>query len=389
MFGFWDVKNEDDQSTIQKWFHKKWEIINNSPWLTLPEKVIEWIIKIKNASSGLGNKLLKLTNKDLFIYFFVFVVCVILFFGASFLWGLTISIIALIPLILYVLNFKKISKNMRRLPFIFYVFYMSFIIFKTILTTNIYYASIIMLLIMPFSFSLFFIPLGLILIVSGTTSKENTNSFAANISTAMAISFFITFLAISIGHIIIPTGWVPQTFQMLISNVLLDGFTLLATFYILEEFVKPPYLIRIPLAITVDLFVAAVFACASLYFGLVGTEQALTIPQILNILMFKSPNGGSLEFGPFFWTMHTTFIPTVIYLFIILLCWLAKLMLQPIHLFFDWARIHNHPLRLTAALCVIFVAVFTALSFAAATAEEKLKQDIKIQSHSVSTQPPP
>ncbi len=391
VFGFWDVKNEDDQSSVIEWFHKKWEIINDSPWLTLPEKVINWAVKLKEEIPSLNKKYL-----DKIVGFpkrLVGSYILILPILCSFLlWGLMKTILGFSLYLVGFLGMTKLKKLSGKFEY-FYAFLtfisMVIIVFKAALTTNIYLALIIMLFVMPMAFFMIFPIIFLGEISSKFNLDTGTENWLLNLSFVMVFSFFITFLAISLGHIIIPNGWIPQTLQMLISNVLLDGFTLMATLYILGKIVKPPYIIRIPLAIAVDLFVAAVFACASLYFGLVGTEQALTIPQILNVLMFKSPNGGFYEFGPFFWTMHTTFIPTVIYLFIILLCWLAKFMLQPAHLFFGWARVHNHPLRLTAALCGVFVAVFTVLSFAAATAEEKLKQDIKIQNNPVSTQLPP
>ena len=94
---------------------------------------------------------------------------------------------------------------------------------------------------------------------------------------ALGTSFVITLLAFLVGNLISPEAHVPRTWQMLISNVLLDGVTLLATFALITWAVREKAWWRIPSAIVLDFLVACLLACASLYIGLVFTEDELTL----------------------------------------------------------------------------------------------------------------
>jgi len=160
---------------------------------------------------------------------------------------------------------------------------------------------------------------------------------------------------------------------MLLSNVILDGFTLVATVAILSQAVVRPGLLRIPMAVFLDIVVAALLACCSLYFGLMLTSKALSVSEVLNVLLAKSPDGYSLELGPYFWAMHTTFLPTLLYLGLIFAAWLGKALLTPVEWFFGKGQESSNPLKLTSALCGVFMAVFWLLSYATAFMEKFLK----------------
>ena len=150
----------------------------------------------------------------------------------------------------------------------------------------------------------------------------------------------------------------PQTWQMLISNVLLDGVTLLATFALITWAVREKAWLRIPIAIFLDVLVACLLACASLYIGLVFTEDELTLTAVINILIGKAAGGDHYELGPYFWAMHTTFLPTLAYLFIILVAWLGKTILIPFEWFLGKGKAHRNPLGLTASLFVLLASFF-------------------------------
>src|SRR3989442_14008466 len=102
------------------------------------------------------------------------------------------------------------------------------------------------------------------------------------------------------------------------------------TFTILDKMTARPGLLRIPMAVFLDLVIAAILACGSIYFGLVSTNKALGLTQLLYILVAHSPDGSQVEFSPYFWVMHTTFIPTLLYLLFLLGCWIGKSLLLPV-----------------------------------------------------------
>jgi hypothetical protein len=189
-------------------------------------------------------------------------------------------------------------------------------------------------------------------------------------SVAVTLSFAVTFLAMLLGHLVNQSAWVPQTLQMLVSNVIFDGFTVVVTLALLSWAVAKRTMLRIPCAIFLDIVIAALLACCSLHFGLVFTEKAVTWGETLNVLLAKSPGAEGFELGPYFWTMHTTFLPTLLYLSLIFVTWTGKLILLPIKWFFGAGQEHKNPLKLTAAFLTLFSVAFGSLSFMASTAQE-------------------
>ena len=188
-------------------------------------------------------------------------------------------------------------------------------------------------------------------------------------------SFPLTLLSLFIGKLASPDGWIPQTLQMLFSNVLCDGITIAATFWLLALAVEPRKKLPIPIAVVLDIIVAALLACASLYFGLVGTDHALSIGQVLRVLVALSPESSGFETGPCFWAMYTTFIPTLIYASIILMCYLAKLLVLPVaHILFK-GKESEKPHHLMAALFALVAVIFGVLATGAGHMEDALSKD--------------
>ena len=188
---------------------------------------------------------------------------------------------------------------------------------------------------------------------------ERSQNAGTLLGMSVSFSFFVTFFALWAGHTFAASGWVPQTAQMLISNALLDGLTILTTLSILEKAsgAQPRY--SIPLAVALDLSLASIFALLSLWFGLLGTRHSVGLAQAAWVFLGHSTDGARWNFGPLFWVMHTTFIPTLFYLIFVLSCWLAKGILALTRLFF--AKGHHpdiNPVRMTAG----FIGVMGALS---------------------------
>ncbi len=200
-------------------------------------------------------------------------------------------------------------------------------------------------------------------VITDTNTFEDTPDTLYLLGQALGTSFVITMLAFLVGNLISPEALVPQTWQMLISNVLLDGVTLLVTFALITWAVREKAWWRIPNAIVLDVLVACLLACASLYLGLVFTENELTVTAVLNILIGKAATGDHYELGPYFWAMHTTFLPTLAYLSFILVAWLGKTILAPFEWFLDEGKAHQNPLGLTAALFVLLASFFLFSAF--------------------------
>jgi len=196
---------------------------------------------------------------------------------------------------------------------------------------------------------------------------------------AICASFVVTLAAMLIGHTAEPTAWEPKTTRMLLSNVIFDGLTFWITMLLLGWTATKNTMRRIPGVILADLVIAGVLACASLYVGLVATAEALSLPEILNVLIARDVQGNHWEVGPYFWTMHTAFLPTCAYLLLMLVAWLGKLILIPADWFFRQAKGNPNPLKLTALLFAILVVVCAALHFAADTKHEHAKERELVQ----------
>ena len=236
------------------------------------------------------------------------------------------------------------------------------LLFRVSLEIAIHWAAFIMVVLLPLYWFIILIPLVIPSLIWDKDMSESTTNDLLLLSMAVTASFTITFLALLVGHLAVPDLWVPQTFQMLASNVVFDGVTMVATFSILSRAVACPGMFRILAAVWLDFVVAALLACCSLYFALVFTERALSVGEILNILIFRSPDGAGFELGPYFWVMHTTFLPTLSYLALILLAWTGKALLIPVSRFFETGSRNPNPLHLTSMLFGIFLAIFTALA---------------------------
>lgn len=219
---------------------------------------------------------------------------------------------------------------------------------------------------------------------------------------SITVSLLVTFIALFVGHIVDPAAWVPQTAQALVSNVIFDALTVAATAWLfsraadiqsssrwsasegsvpqsevmvmvrqltsLELFIFRPVSKRlsVPAAVSLDLVLALLFACASLWCSLASTVNALTIHQVLRVLIARSVDGRRWQAGPFFWMMHTTFLPTVVYVLLVLLAWWTKATLGPVRWFLGRAQHQDiNPIGLTARLIASMAAMLGLASFAA------------------------
>ncbi len=112
--------------------------------------------------------------------------------------------------------------------------------------------------------------------------------------------------------------------KLIVANVICDVITILCTYQILLWIQKANLFPFTLFAILFDIAIAAFLATVALYYGLLGTPEEITHAEAINILLFKFRDGSAFGIDPYFWIMHTTFIPTLIYLSILFLALVAK-----------------------------------------------------------------
>lgn len=395
-FGLYNTCKGDDQGSVNTWFRSKWKRLEKSPFLTLPEKSIGWVLNIVKIYNELPLRDLDFPwlryclNSSL-----IFVVIVSLY---SAHWNnkvfcTTIFIIILLFCIssTFVHFYKKptsqckvnnnivlIFEFLTMLSFCLLMCLAIYIVFSFSLKISLLYSLPVMLAITPSCMMYSYIILDQIVQfanqfgISSVRSRDLNESIAPFIF-AGCISFSVTYSSFLFGNVANPEALVPQTFSMLLSNVLFDGLTMVTTLAILRWAIARKVAFRIPLAIGIDIFLCAVLACGSLYFGLYLSDYRLSMGEVVLVLFGRVPDNAGFELGPCFWAMHTTFLPTMFYLSFILFAWVSQCFLYPVRWLFGVGQTHKNPLKLTAVFLYFISAIFFALTYGTGLAEEYVK----------------
>lgn len=155
--------------------------------------------------------------------------------------------------------------------------------------------------------------------------------------------------------------------QLILSNIIFDGATISFTIWVLQKF-------PLGTAIVLDILVSGMFACGSLWCGLVGTSTELSLRQVLRVLFFSSSDGSRISLGPHFWIMHSTFMPTLIYLSTIAVAYVAKVVSIGIAKFLKrGANPHGSSLQYIGFTTAILVAVLQGLAQIVGDFEDRAK----------------
>ncbi|WP_417486540.1 hypothetical protein [Maricaulis sp.] len=160
----------------------------------------------------------------------------------------------------------------------------------------------------------------------------------------ICLSLALTFSALALGSLLEPTAPLPQTPQLVVFNAVFDGLTLMLTIRVLQFATRGAFRrgssdviasLKVFGAIIVDIGIAAGLAFLSLYVGLFGSEFQVSAAEAFRVLIGLAPNGEGAEFGPYFWVMHTAFIPTLMYLLGLVLLILMKLIATLFYIVFN------------------------------------------------------
>lgn len=152
--------------------------------------------------------------------------------------------------------------------------------------------------------------------------------WAGSFIAGATVSFLVTILILMVSEPATREALFP-TPQLLFWNAICDGLTLAVTMAALTLiYIQPSLIARLAIAIPViaaDLIAAAALACGALYLGLQGTANAVTLNETLYILAGLDKTGEHITLDAYFFVMHTTFIPTLLYIGFIVLAFVAAL----------------------------------------------------------------
>jgi hypothetical protein len=421
-FYLWAAWKDEKYDSTHAWFRAKWDAINNSAWLTLPERCIQWVLR---AKGNLANLLAGLIIGgepyviNIAIAFLLFASCW-LYWG--FLWALLITAaygiflllltwlaiwsIAAFAVTYSIMGSGRLSVRDRIILRVAYGLWwgyriigcllIAFMWLNMLFTISLTYATVLLAILLPFSGAVAAAPI--ITLVERAYSKrkgellDREYSFrfqdpikydpkrvimlrvlsrhrAKEYRSLSYVIFFIfggnagfvlSFLAMLVGHAAEPTAYVPRLWPLLIVNFICDGLTLALTFSVLNS-INKKRAYYLPLALVSTLLLSALLAFCSLYLGLLFTDHPLHAREVLNILIARAPDGNGIQLSPYFWIMHTTFIPLLLYFAVILLCWLAKVFLLGARWYFGKGLSVKDPVKITFAFCALIIGLLTAL----------------------------
>jgi hypothetical protein len=144
-----------------------------------------------------------------------------------------------------------------------------------------------------------------------------------------------------------------------LSNILFDTLTVWFTFKLLSWVLKTH--VKLYIFILIDIVIVGIFALLSLYIGVYFTSFRLSFIEALNVFIGFNPDGKSIHLGSFFWAMHTTYIPILIYLFVLGAILIGKAVILPLSKIIKKASVIEKPHYLTATFFAFIGGVFAAL----------------------------
>ncbi len=375
---FLGVAYDGKQVLVREWFRHRWEAVERSPWRQLPERTIRAIVyPARSVAHYLGS----LASESSFAAWAVLLWGIAAPVVAAHLWnvkGAVFISLCTLPGLLVLLDRLGVApfqlrKRLGR-SYTGYQWLKMFSILGIAMWGGVLLDVVRRVIALPMPISAAIMPAALpltwllaFLFISNIgvfhiTNKAVREDWAVVAGFGVAMSFIVSLWAMYIGHVAVPQAWVPKTLQMLVANALCDSLTLVATLGVLLWAVGDRGLLRIPTAVAMDIGIAASLAVASLHFGLAWTERALSTRGLLNVLIGRSSDGSAWQLGPYFWVMHTAFLPTITYLGLVLVCWLGKTILIPARWFFGISQGHENPLKLTSALCALIAAILEGVA---------------------------
>ena len=373
--GTWSsIQTKSDQSVIHMWFRTRWAMLSDSSWRTLPQRVVEMLLGLAEKISSLLPKSDGHPNwftKAIAVSDISAAMCVAFVIGLHQpIRGFVVGIVAVASIILFYRAGFKLGKAVHdshrvsgglfflTLGMLTKLILVIFLI-RLSLHVELLYSTVISIVAAPLMllpcllFSNFvgfvrtlrnpdFTEIAMkydVEVLLDTPSEDEllneyrwimrrSSLYGLFVSMGVSLSLLMTFSALTVGHVIEPTLPVPRSAQLLVINGLFDGMTLAMTVWVLERAVIDRRF-PLPLAVLADVVLAGLFAVLSGFLGVLRTPYSLSMKQACYVLLGRGTNGISWQLGPLFWVVHTSFIPTILYLCIVLLSYCAKATIGP------------------------------------------------------------
>lgn len=193
--------------------------------------------------------------------------------------------------------------------------------------------------------------------IGGNQAKPITMSIVT-FGYAFPLLVLLTYGSFFVGSRVSPNSPIPEAFQFIIINGICDSLSIVFTYTLSVWVLRNGELKFFPLFVIIDMVAAASLALVSGYAGLLGSEYSITVQEAAMIVIGKSAeNPGQFELGPIFWAMHTTFIPTLMLVFALVLAYILRLSIEISLVFFSRGHRAGKSVTFTLTSLAIFVGI--------------------------------
>jgi len=204
--------------------------------------------------------------------------------------------------------------------------------------------------------------------------SETTQNIIYAVGLGVGFSLFATVAALALGKIAEPNAVHPTlSVQAISTNLLCDTFTLAGCGFLFRLRNKASGLFFLFFLIPGCAAIGVLFALLTALLAFWGTPDQLSISQIIHVLLGLSPTSNNFELGGYFFLVHTTFLPVLLYLFSLVFSVVLKFVAYIASRLFGLASaVHANPFKVMAALLAVFFAIFTGLSGVASVAKDRV-----------------
>lgn len=310
-FRYLDAITTNKKDQVKYQYHLYWRKLDNLKIIYLPEKVIRWFISLENYITVLNNsKLIKVLSS----------------------WFRTpLGIIITLGYGGYIILSGRLEHSMlMRSPIIdilwlLHMFFLFYIISRShnVDKSRRHYKFVILNRILGYILitSLFSYSISAIALYQGDVLNYNYKDYLGRIFTI---------------------------------NFVLDFLTLVFTVLILKLALLTKNIFFQLILIGVDIFLTFSLTCIDLYSISIITKEQISFQEIINIILGKSSDGKNWNINQWFYLVHTTLIPTIFYLTILVFSLFAKTVILPISKIIGNASILDRPHWITAVSFSMF-----------------------------------
>jgi len=353
--------SELEKAELRIKYNNRWKKLIESKQYNMPRLLLQWTLNKIEKFEEYSNEFL--LSREWLIAIIFIAMPIIGFFSISNKYNIHYGIIAailssLIILLAVLVHIRKTNVNIKIYMIIAWINFMAWY-FIAITTLEIILSLKLILSIPLLIIATPIISIGIAIIFYSDDIRKIDSSTSSHF-VFISLSLLATYSALLIGKLCEPLSDIPVNPFFFISNSIGDSLTVLATYIIINKIINIKKYRYIPLLILLDLVIAFILSTYVLFSSSIVADY--TFYDMRYTLIGRSIDNTEWYFGPYFWAIYTTFIPTIIYLTIIYSAYLLKLIYVPIISFLSKGKFADNPVHFTAGAFAFLGAIVLAVT---------------------------